>query len=191
MEGLIRFVSSGILLFNILTLSALAHIPVIVRNQSSKNKPVRVTKPEISYAFYGELSGEPHFYKIDRAKPFHIYVNILVPDYAPREEATISHDMSFEIRRDGITLIARDGAAHEWKRFYEKYGRDHYYMGPSFESDFGAGTYLIKVYSKTNRGRYALAIGKKEKFTPLSLVQALIKARSLDTWFFRPPIKKE
>lgn len=167
--------------------TALAHIPVIVKKGATQENPVLVKKPEVSYAYYAELAGEPHFYKIEAAKPFHFYVNILVPDYSPDTEAILRHDMSFEIIRGDIALWMEVGSSFEWTRFYEKYGRDHYYMGPEFEADFGRGTYFIKVSNKDNKGRYALAVGKKEKFTPLSLVSAMFKAWSLDRWFFKPP----
>lgn len=45
-----------------------------------------------------------------------------------------------------------------------------------------------EVFNKGNIGRYALAIGKKESFTPWGLVAALFKARSLDKWFFKPGV---
>lgn len=34
-------------------------------------------------------------------------------------------------------------------------------------------------------GKYSLAIGKIEKFTLVSLIEALINAKSLDGWFFK------
>jgi monofunctional biosynthetic peptidoglycan transglycosylase len=159
---------------------------VIVKNQSSKEKPVLVKKPEISYAYYGELVGEPHYYKIVYPKEFILYVNILVPDFSPKTEPVPKHDMSFQISVDAQSLFTAEGNESEWQRFYEKYGRDHYYMGPEFEQRVPAGTYYIKVFSSNNRGKYALAIGKKESFTPWGLVGAMIKARSLDKWFFKP-----
>jgi hypothetical protein len=177
------------LIFLIVWLSPVAfgHQPVIVKNESSKEKPVLVEKPEISFAYYGELAGRPHYYRIEAAKPFHFYVNILVPDYFPKSEPIPHHDVSFDILRDDIVLLTRTGSTFDWTRFYEKYGRDYYYMGPAYEAEFGAGTYFIRVYNEKNSGRYALAIGKKERFTPWGLVGALLKARSLDGWFFKPP----
>ncbi len=167
--------------------TALAHIPVIVKNRATRENPVLIKRPEVSYAYYAELAGEPHFYKIEANRPFHVYINILVPDYSPDSEAIIRHDISFQIIRDDVTLLTKAGSSFEWKRFYEKYGRDHYYMGPEFEADFGRGTYFVQVFNKENRGRYALAVGKTEKFTPLSLISAMFKAWSLDRWFFKPP----
>jgi NADH dehydrogenase [ubiquinone] 1 alpha subcomplex assembly factor 1 len=163
-----------------------AHRPVIVKNQSSKEKPVLVKEPEISYAYYGELVGEPHYYKIVYPKEFILYVNVLVPDFSPKTEPIPKHDMSFQISADAQPLFTAEGNESEWQRFYERYGRDHYYMGPEFEQGVPAGTYLIKVFSGNNKGKYALAIGKKENFTPWGLVGAMLKARSLDKWFFKP-----
>ncbi len=187
MIQVVRLFSSVFIALTILTLGALAHIPVIVKNKSSKENPVLVTKPEISYAYYGELAGEPHYYKIEAPRPFHLYVNILVPDFAPQSPPVSSHNMSFEILRDSVGLFTKEGPSAEWTRFYEKYGRDHYYMGPEFENDMGKGTYYIRVYNPNNTGRYALAIGKKENFTPISIISAFFKAWSLDKWFFKPP----
>lgn len=94
--------------------------------------------------------------------------------------------MSFQVLAEGESLFMADGNKSEWRRFYERYGRDHYYMGPEFEQRVSAGTYHIKVFSNSNKGKYALAIGKKESFTPWGLVGAMLKARSLDKWFFKP-----
>jgi monofunctional biosynthetic peptidoglycan transglycosylase len=163
-----------------------AHKPVIVKNQSAKGKPVQVKEPEISHAYYGELVGEPHYYTIVYPKEFILYVNILVPDFSPKTEPISRHDMSFQISADVKTLFTAEGSESKWRRFYERYGRDHYYMGPEFEQRVLAGTYHIKVLNRNNKGKYALAIGKKESFTPWGLVGAMIKARSLDKWFFKP-----
>jgi monofunctional biosynthetic peptidoglycan transglycosylase len=163
-----------------------AHRPVIVKNNSSREKPVEVKKPEISYAYYGELVGEPHYYRIVYPKEFILYVNILIPDFSPKSEPIVKHDMSFQISTDEQSLFIAEGNESEWRRFYERYGRDHYYMGPEFEQKVSAGTYHIKIFNEKNDGKYALAIGKKESFTPWGLVGAMIKARSLDKWFFKP-----
>lgn len=186
MMQMVKLFSSVSIALAILTLGALAHNPVIVKNKSSKENPVLVRRPEISYAYYGELGGEPHYYKIEAASPFHLYVNILVPDFAPKSPPVVSHDMSFEVLQDSIGLITQEGLGTEWTRFYEKYGRDHYYIGPEFENDVEAGIYYVKVYNPNNKGRYALAIGKKESFTIFSFFSALFKAWSLDRWFFKP-----
>jgi hypothetical protein len=175
-----------VIAFSLISTVIYAHQPVIVKKDSSKDKPVLVKKPEISFAFYGELTGESHYYKINSKKPFDLYVNILVPDYSPKSALITKHDMSFEILKDNTSIIIVDGNSFEWKRFYEPYGKDNYYMGPEFDRNVEAGVYYVRVFNKNNIGKYSLAIGKKEKFTPWGLVGAIFKARSLDKWFFKP-----
>jgi hypothetical protein len=174
-----------VLILSLMVTDIYAHRPVIVKNESSKDKPVIVKKPEISYAFYGILSGEPHYYKIVSSKPFELYTNILVPDYSPKTEPIAKHDISFEILKDNTPIFTVDGNNAEWKRFYEPYGKDNYYMGPEYDKNVEAGTYYVKVFNKTNTGKYSLATGKIEKFTPWGLIGAIFKARSLDKWFFK------
>jgi len=175
------------LLVSLLFLAPLAspHNPVIVKTRNSEEQPVVIARPEISYAYYGLMTGEPHFYLIEADRPFRLYVNILLPDLRPKEPAIPRHDLSFEIRRDSAVLHAASGRDSDWRRFYEPFGRDHYYLGPEFETSAPAGAYVIKIFSSTNRGRYALAVGKKERFTLWSLIGALLKARTLDRWFFK------
>ena len=167
---------------------AFAHRPVIVKSRSLKSAPVEISEPEISWAFYGSMEGEPHYYKIVSPVPFELYVNILVPDLDPDGAPIAAHDMSFEVYRGGeeaAPMFTALGSASVWSRYYEKYGRDHYYMGPECDTKAGEGIYWVRVFNGTNRGRYALAIGKREKFTFFSLVGAIVRARSLDRWFFK------
>ncbi len=71
-----------LMLINLLIVtSSQAHRPVIVKNNSSLEKPFIVPDPNISYAFYGELNSEAHYYRITSKTPFVLYVNILVPDF--------------------------------------------------------------------------------------------------------------
>jgi len=165
--------------------TGLAHRPVIVESGGTENDPVVVEEPEISWAYYGRLDGEPCYFRITSAEPFTLYINILVPDYEPDGEPVLSHDLSFEVLEQKSLLYRADGGLFLWKRFYEPYGRDHYYMGPEYEKDVGAGEYTVRVFSPDNEGNYSLAIGTIEKFTVFSLIDAMIKAGSLDDWFFR------
>ncbi len=166
-------------------LPALAHMPVIIKTASSFDRPVQVKEPEISYAYYGRLAGQAHYYRIDAKAPFLLYINILVPDFDPKGPQVARHDMNVEVWLGNVAIFQAKGTEAVWTRFYEKYGRDHYYMGPEFERPAEPGTYLIKVDNAAHEGKYALAIGKKEKFTIFSIIPALFKAWSLDRWFFR------
>ncbi len=162
-----------------------AHRPVIVKSKSSQDNPVMVEEPETSWAYYGILDGENHYYKIVYSEPFNLYVNILVPDYNPDGAPIRAHDMSFQIFRDQELLFTGIGLETEWRRFYEKYGKDHYYWGPEFEQDVEGGTYYVRVYNTDNKGKYSLAIGKIENFTFPVIVGAIFKTQSLDRWFFK------
>jgi hypothetical protein len=175
----------SIVLLSLSVWSASAHRPVIVKDEASMQNPVLVEEPEISWAYYGRLEGEPHYFKIQATETFDLYVNILVPDFDPRGEPVAHHDMSFEIIKDERILYRAEGLEFQWKRFYEKYGRDHYYWGPEYDQKTEAGTYTIKVFNSGNSGKYSLAIGKIEKFTLPVLIGAMIKAQSLDRWFFK------
>jgi hypothetical protein len=188
----LKYALSGMLIVLLLSpvcsLPALAHRPVIVKNRSSRETPVVVTEPEISWAFYGVLDGVPHYYKIFSEKPFELYVNILVPDLDPDGSPVALHDMSFEVHgegAEGAPMFSAEGLRSTWRRFFEEYGRDHYYMGPEYDTTADGGTYYVRVFNGANEGRYSLAIGKREKFTFFSLIGAILKAKSLDRWFFR------
>ena len=54
---------------------ASAHQPRIVTNRQTV-----VTNPEISKAYYGQLTGVPDVFTIQTNTPFNLYANILVPD---------------------------------------------------------------------------------------------------------------
>jgi hypothetical protein len=165
--------------------SAQSHRPVIVKEEVSREKPVIVEEPEISWAYYGTLEGEPHYFKILSSEGFNLYMNILVPDFDPEGKPIKYHDMSIEILRDDELIYREEGLDNEWMRFYEKYGRDHYYWGPEYDRYVEGGTYFIKVFNSMNSGRYSIAIGKIEKFTIPIFIDALFKAKSLDRWFFK------
>lgn len=182
---LMKCLFSIIILLLLVRGAAYAHRPVIVKNKSSKENPVEVNEPEISWAFFGELQGAPHYYKIISQEPFNLYVNILVPDLSPDGAAVTKHDMSFHVFHDNVLIFTAQGLNEEWRRYYEEYGRDHYYWGPELDRNVDTGTYYVEIFNSNNNGKYSLAIGKVEKFNFFSLMGAIIKAKSLDRWFFK------
>ena len=58
---------------------AMAHQPKLIYNSLSKINPYIVEFPEISKAFYGKLTGKPHYYKIKSDTQFLFYTGILTP----------------------------------------------------------------------------------------------------------------
>lgn len=149
---------------------ALAHQPRI-----TEGRVTVVTDPEISKAYYGKLAGEPDVYTIDAKMPFDLYVNVLVPDIAGQKK-----DVSAVIlRKDSLgtmpsmQIAVLDGLNFEWKKFYEPFGADTYWMGPEYKARAEAGKYEVRVWSSNNDSKYSLAIGELEAFDQKEGMNAL------------------
>ena len=123
---------------------AFAHQPKIVESRQTT-----VVDPEISKAYYGKLTGAPDVYTIQSNTPFHLYVNVLVPDITNQKK-----DVSATVTKDGVPLTVLDGAQFTWKQMFEPFGHDNYWTGPEYKADVGAGTYVITVTSSNNNSKY-------------------------------------
>ncbi len=148
------FAALGIIL---LPSFALAHQPRIVTSATTT-----VVQPEVSKAYYAQLMGEPQDYVIHADKPFALYVNVLVPDIAGQKK-----DISAAILKDGNTdkpLAVLGGLDFQWKKFFEPFGHDTYWMGPEYRANVGPGNYIIHVWSSNNDSKYSVAIGETEVF---------------------------
>lgn len=153
---------------------ALAHQPRITASRLTQ-----VPDPEISKAYYGELKGEPDVYVIQANKPFDLYANVLVPDIAGQKK-----DVSAVVLKDGAEIALLDGLNFEWKKFYEPFGADTYWMGPEYKARIEAGTYEIRVSSGSNNSKYSLAIGEIEAFDAKEGWNALTLIPELKKNFF-------
>lgn len=156
---------------------ALAHQPRVTESRLTE-----ISDPEVSKAYYGELRGEPDVYIIRASAPFELYVNVLVPDIAGQKK-----DVSAVIIKDGNTdkpLSVLDGVTFEWKRFYEPFGADTYWMGPEYKARAEAGTYEIRVWSSNNDSKYSLAVGEREAFDMKEGLNALTIIPELKKNFF-------
>ena len=141
-----------------------AHQPHLV----TETGVTRVDRPEVSKAFYAELSGEPAVYEITNLDSFELYVNILVPD-----EVGIPTDLSVTVTRGTDTVAVLEGPAHKWTRFYEPFGGDSYLVGPDLRLRTGPGTYVATVSRPGNKGRYVLAVGEREAFSLGDMVRTI------------------
>jgi hypothetical protein len=159
--------------------SAYAHQPRLVRDQPS----YEVRNPEISQAFYAWLNGSAQSYYIRSDVPFHLYLNLLVPDLPG-----IARDFTAVVYKDKETAEAivttLNGASYAWKPFFEPFGGDHYLMGPEFEKDVEPGLYIVMVSRPGLAGKYALAVGKKEKFPPGEILRTIGLLPQLKKQFF-------
>lgn len=163
--------------FSILSCSVYAHQP---RTVSENN--IKVSNPEISQAFYGELKGSPHYFEINSDSDFNFYAGILVP-----YEKDANKDMSFEVLSDNETLFIMSGTGFNWTLFHEDFAGDDYYWGPEARNRLGPGNYTIKVFSPTNTGKYSLAIGEIESFPLNEIINTVFTLPLIKQNFFGKP----
>jgi hypothetical protein len=177
-----RTIFIAVVLFFVVTL-AYAHQPRIsFGSRHPLEDPQVVDKPEISKAYYGELTGEADYYKIDSPVPFTLYLNILTPD-----EPNARADMTVEVITGGQSIFMLIGRIHPWSKFYEEFARDNYLKGPELEENVTPGTYYIKVYNNDNRGKYSLAVGKIESFPLAETIKTAFTLPEIKVHFFNKP----
>lgn len=181
----------------LLTFILLLFVPIIVLAHQPRlveSNFIEVQNPEISQAFYGELKGEPVYYKIESSEPFSLYVGILVPDIIG-----INKDVSAEIyfEKDGQRelLALLNGTNHDWSNFYEEFAGDNYFWGPEFKAEDAtefvpkgkkvkAGIYTIKVFSPDNQGKYVFVVGEKEEFPAGEIANTVKVLPKIKSYFF-------
>jgi hypothetical protein len=166
-----------VILFLILVsspLKVLAHQPRLVEMEK-----INVTEPEISKAYYGNLSGKPHIYTISTSSPIDLYVNVLVPFIEGPEKNVIVKIFKGE-QLMGI-LSPKKG---DWKEFFEPFGHSMYWKGSEFKVRADAGKYKIHVQSTERSIRYVLATGEIEAFDGPESLNAILLIPKLKKDFF-------
>ena len=186
-----KFKKTGLMIvlfvFLMTTISIVAaHQPrlVIGANASIEN-PIVIMNPEISQAFYGELKGQPNYYKITSDKPFKFYINLLVPASPGIPPDFISAEL---LDSSGKTLMLINGTNSTWEPYFEEFGGDNYLKGPEARDNLSAGTYYIKVFNNNNQGKYNIAVGEIESFPIDESLKALITIPLLKEQFFGKPV---
>ncbi len=164
---------------------AFAHQPRLDSANSNITNPIVVKNPEISQAFYGQLNGNPAYFKIQSNKSFRLYANILVPDIP----GASNHLMSLQITdSSGKTIGLLDAKNSTWTSYFEEFGGDYYLKGPEFNHTVPAGSYFIKIFNSNNQGRYSLAIGDIESFPPAETVSTLFLLPLIKADIFKVPV---
>jgi hypothetical protein len=142
-----------------------AHQPRLVSENT-----IEVLSPEVSKAYYAELSGVPHTYYISSEKEFNLYLSLLVPKSSNPEGrfSAALYDMGTDEE-----LYFLDGDNFEWTEFFEPFGHDTYLEGPEYKTVMSAGSYRVAVLNQFNQGKYALAVGEIESFDFSEMINAL------------------
>ena len=169
--------------------SSFAHQPILNSDEEmGPDKPYVIENPEISKAIYSTLEGSDHYYVISSEKPFNFYAGLTVPKINDCDDFL---RFSFAVLdKDFHTIQEFDGQKYQWWEWYEPYGKKWYWVGPEYGKDFkssnvfDAGTYYIKVYNKDNIGKYVLAVGDIEKFTPLVIAKAIVTVPIINKKFW-------
>ncbi len=173
-----------VLFFSICAVSA--HQPRLETGiNSSMSNPIVVQNPEISQAFYGNLNGQPDYYKITSDKPFELYISILVPQSPGISGNFISAQITDS---SGKTIALLDGKKSNWTTMFEEFGGDYYLQGPKFTQNVAAGTYYIKVFNTNNTGKYSMAVGDIESFPADESLKAVITIPLLKEQIFGKPV---
>jgi len=163
-----------------------AHQPRLeVGVNSSQSNPIIVQNPEISQAFYGDLNGQPDYYKITSNKPFKLFVNVLVPQSPGINPDFVSAQITDS---SGKTIALLNGTNSTWTPMFEEFGGDYYLQGPTFNQTVGAGTYYVKIFNANNTGKYSVAIGEIESFPPDESLKALYLIPILKEQIFGKPV---
>lgn len=164
-----------IVVFVLLSTFVIAHQPRYVGDAKGT---IIVNEPSVSKAYYGRLSGEPHYYKIEVMEKSPMYLNVLIPG------KELTHTVSAELIKDNEIIYVLDGDNFTWQPFFEEYGRDYYMMGPELDIEFTEGTYLVQVFNENNLGKYVLAVGKEESFPFWEILKAVVLVPYLKIFFF-------
>ena len=166
-----------------------AHQPILnTEGDMSSKKPYLIENPEISKAIYSTLKGADHYYMISSNKPFNFYAGLTVPKIDDCDDFL---RFSFAVLNNDFHIIQEfDGQKYQWWEWYEPYGKKWYWVGPEYGKDFKSsnvfdeGSYYIKVYNKDNIGKYVLAVGDIEKFTPLVIAKAIVTVPRINKKFW-------
>jgi len=188
MEGISRKLLVIIPILLILPLVS-AHQPRLTMNLDihDENSSLLVENPQISQAFYGELTGNPDYYKIILDNKTRIYVGITAP-FTPDAKTDLTVEL-YDHKDTAITQVfLLDGTKFQWKPLYEPFGGDWYLQGPEARENLTNVTYYIKVSSPSNQGKYSLVIGEEESFPPGEALNAYLLLPVIKQQFFGKPI---
>jgi hypothetical protein len=156
-----------------------AHQPHVVGSQPA----TKVEKPEISKAFYAELTGKPSHFFFRAESDFDLFLQLLLPAIED-----VQRDCRARVFRNGQLIAELKPEAVGWETYHEHFGGDVYLLGPEYRARGKAGDYLVEVTRPGNRGKFILAIGEKEFFGPGEIFHTLGELVEVKRYFGKPDI---
>lgn len=162
-----------------------AHNPRLVYNESLPlEKSWEVLEPENSQAFYGELKGQPDYYRFSFKNADDFYFALLSPD-RPGARQDFSADL-YALNADGDLGLVTSllGGDEAWLKYFEKFAGDNYNKGPEKTVKIESGDYVIKVYNEDSLGQYSLVVGQKEAWPLSEIFKTLVAMPQLKGDFF-------
>ncbi|MFN2363552.1 MAG: hypothetical protein ABR596_04570 [Halarsenatibacteraceae bacterium] len=164
--------------------NVLAHVPLDTSKSAAKEDPIFVEDHQISWAAYNQLetAEDVDFYSFKAEQGEEIYFSMVIPvidryqnfkpdlaligpglenDYAGYDPNYINS--SLKLAADEGIIIVRDDN-DDPDTFFEPFTRTSYWRRQKFLTAApAAGTYYLAVFSgEKDRGKYTLAIGRKE-----------------------------
>jgi len=167
------------ILFSLTLVSA--HQPRLVYDEAlSLNNSELVQNPEISQAYYAELTGTSEYYQIISNHSFELYVQILSP-YIKNASKNFVVEIYYNNSTNPSWIL--NGENTTWIKFHEDFANDDYWQGPDFNQSVQAGEYLFKVSNPENKGKYVLVFGTIEAFSFKEMIKAALAMPRLKMYF--------
>ncbi len=192
-----------------LSLTALAHVPLIAEGNDNLSSAVYIPDPGKSWAIYGFLeSNQTEYYSFDLQKGERIYLSLIksanpteksfcpvmaligpgikndsaLPDHIMPDRIILLPDLPEGV---GVMTIAGKSAANAT---YEPFGPSSFIelaeLNLSAPED---GRYYAAVYSNATPGHYGLAVGYREEFGFMERIGSPLRLISVYLWSGQSP----
>jgi len=167
---------------------AKAHRLRLVYNQIlNPNSPYLIAEPQIAQAFYGELKLEPDYYQINLAEPLAFKLGLFSPANKEERQDFAAEIISNNYDSRDLIISTLESEDPLWGVYFEKFAGNKYYKGPAAVINLEQGSYLLKIYSSDNQGKYTLMLGQEGNFTSHDIIDSLEKLPNLKKDFFAAP----
>ena len=191
---LFLFIIFGLTLVSIT--SVVAHVPLDPGESEALADAPEITDPTKSWVLYGDLheGGEAHYYQFNATTGMRIRFTLFIPlderdhDFipgivliGPGLNTSTAVPEYIEIPT-GSNATVYPGMLSETP-VYEPFSPSIYYLVVDVNINAPAsGTYYLAVYDDDHGGRYGMAIGYLESFTPLEWISVPLSVLQIYLW---------